>query len=184
MTGAIIILDFGSQYSQLIARRVRELNVYSELLPWDAPQEKIFAAQPKGFILSGGPASVYEPGAPQIPASVMDSRLPVLGICYGMQALTYNLNGLVAPSSEREYGSAQIETTQENLLLPSGAQTVWMSHGDRIVTPPPGFVTLATSANSPIAAIGDQQRGYFGLQFHPEVHHTPGGKEILRRFRF
>ncbi len=184
MTGAIIILDFGSQYSQLIARRVRELNVYSELLPWDAPQEKIFAVQPKGFILSGGPASVYEPGAPQIPAYVLDSRLPILGICYGMQALTYNLNGVVAPSSEREYGSAQIETTQENPLLPSGAQKVWMSHGDRIVTPPPGFVTLATSANSPIAAMGDLQRGYFGLQFHPEVHHTPGGKEILRRFVF
>lgn len=182
MTGAIIILDFGSQYSQLIARRVRELNVYSELLPWDAPPEKILAAQPKGFILSGGPASVYEPGAPQIPAYIMESRLPVLGICYGMQALTHNLGGQVAPASQREYGSAQIESTLENPLLPCGKQMVWMSHGDRIVTPPPGFVTLATSANSPIAAMGDLQHSYFGLQFHPEVHHTPGGKEILRRF--
>jgi GMP synthase (glutamine-hydrolysing) len=140
------------------------------------------ALAPKGFILSGGPNSVYEPGAPQVPGYVLDSGLPILGICYGMQALTHALGGEVAPSSEREYGAAQLKTTVENSLLPVGEQPVWMSHGDRIEKPPPGFILLAESRNSPIAAIGDLERRRFGLQFHPEVHHTPGGREILRRF--
>jgi GMP synthase (glutamine-hydrolysing) len=179
---AIAILDFGSQYAQLIARRVRETRVYCELFPWDAPIEQVLAIQPKGFILSGGPASVYEPGAPQIPAYVLESGRPLLGICYGMQALTHALDGLVAPSVEREYGLAQLERVAPNPLLPPGAQRVWMSHGDRIERPPPGFTVLASSDNSPIAAIGDLSRGYYGLQFHPEVRHTPSGPEILRRF--
>jgi GMP synthase (glutamine-hydrolysing) len=182
MTDSLVILDFGSQYTQLIARRVRELQVYCELFPWDAPLEAVQALQPKGYILSGGPASVYETGAPAIPAYVLDSGLPILGICYGMQTLTYALGGKVASSQEREYGPAQIETVCANPLLPLGQQPVWMSHGDRIEEPPPGFTVLARSANSPIAAIGDLEHKRFGLQFHPEVHHTPGGKDILRHF--
>jgi len=178
----IAILDFGSQYAQLIARRVREVNVYSELFPWDAAPEKVLALQPKGFILSGGPASVYEPGAPTIPSYVLNSGLPILGICYGMQALTHALGGRVAASTEREYGPAQLITLQVNSLLPPGVTRVWMSHGDRIEAPPPGFAILASSDNSPVAAIGDLQRSYFGVQFHPEVHHTPRGTEIVRRF--
>jgi GMP synthase (glutamine-hydrolysing) len=179
---AIAILDFGSQYTQLIARRVRELNVYSEIFPWDVSDEKIRALNPKGFILSGGPSSVYELGAPTLPDYVLESSLPVLGICYGMQLLTYRLGGKVASSQEREYGPAQIETIHANKLLPEGTQPVWMSHGDRIEALPPGFTRLATSTHSPFAAMGDQEGRRFGVQFHPEVHHTPGGKEILRRF--
>lgn len=179
---AIAVLDFGSQYAQLIARRVRELNVYSELFPCDAPAERVLALQPKGWILSGGPASIYEPGAPQVPTYVFESGLPVLGICYGMQALTHAFGGRVAASSQREYGSAQIETLLPNPLLPPGSQRVWMSHGDRIETLPRGFQALARSENSPVAAMGDLERRYFGVQFHPEVRHTPGGLEILRRF--
>ncbi len=179
---AIAVLDFGSQYAQLIARRVREAQVYSELFPWDAVPEEVMALQPKGFILSGGPGSVYEPGAPVIPDYVIESGLPVLGICYGMQALTHAFGGKVAPATRREYGPAQLTPTQENPLIPPGEQQVWMSHGDRIDVPPPGFTVLASSDNSPVAAIGDLERGYFGLQFHPEVRHSPGGAEMLRRF--
>lgn len=182
MPDTILILDFGSQYSQLIARRVRELNVYCELLPWDTSAEKALSVQPKGVILSGGPASVYDHGAPSIPPYVFESRLPILGICYGMQTLTQALAGVVGASSGREYGLAQLDCTAENPLIPLGSQQVWMSHGDRIETPPTGFKVLGKSANSPVAVIGDTSRHYYGLQFHPEVHHTPGGKEILRRF--
>ena len=179
---AIAILDFGSQYAQLIARRVREVNIYCELFPWDADPYKVLALNPKGFILSGGPASVYDPGAPQVPAYVLESSQPVLGICYGMQAITHALGGRVASSRDKEYGLAQLNTSRQNPLLPPGERRVWMSHGDRIEEPPPGFIPLAETANSPIAAIGDLARGYYGVQFHPEVRHTPGGKEILRRF--
>ncbi len=182
MTDSIAILDFGSQYTQLIARRVREAQVYCELFPWDAPAEKVQALNPKGFILSGGPTSIYEDGAPTIPGYVLESGLPVLGICYGMQALTYALNGRVGASSHREYGPAEVEITSSNPLLSAGTQSVWMSHGDRIEAVPPGFRILGSSSNSPIAAMGDLSRNYYGLQFHPEVHHTPGGMEILRRF--
>jgi GMP synthase (glutamine-hydrolysing) len=179
---SVAILDFGSQYTQLIARRVRELKVYSEIFPWDTAPERILALHPKGFILSGGPSSVYEPGAPVLPGYVLDSGLPVLGICYGMQLITHALGGRVASSQEREYGSANIQTVCANPLIPEGSQPVWMSHGDRIEVLPPGFTRLAVSQNSPFAAMGDSQGRRFGVQFHPEVHHTPGGKEILRRF--
>ncbi len=179
---AIAILDFGSQYAQLIARRVRENHVYCELFPWDAPAAPVLALNPKGFILSGGPASVYAEGAPLVPDYVLDSGLPVLGICYGMQALTHALGGRVDPSSEREFGVAAVKPTSPNPLLPAAPFPALMSHGDRITGLPTGFTSLAESDNSPVAAMGDLARKYFGLQFHPEVHHTPDGAEMLRRF--
>ncbi len=179
---SIAILDFGSQYSQLIARRVREAQVYCELFPWDTPPATVLALQPRGFILSGGPASVYASGAPQIPGYVLASGLPVLGICYGMQALTHALGGVVARSATREYGAAEVETLRDDPLLPGGRHAVWMSHGDRIERVPPGFHPLARSANSPIAAMVDPASRCYGLQFHPEVRHTPGGPALLRAF--
>ena len=182
MTDSIAILDFGSQYAQLIARRVREAHVYCELFPWDAPADKILALKPKGFILSGGPRSVYEDGAPHIQEFILDSGLPILGICYGMQALTFALGGKVDPSAEREYGPATVETLISNPLLPTLSFPAWMSHGDRITRTPDGFAPLARSENSPIAAMGHAARKVYGLQFHPEVKHTPSGAEILRRF--
>lgn len=182
MFPSIIILDFGSQYSQLIARRVRENQVYSILLPWDTPAEDALSHNPIGFILSGGPDSVYESKAPQAPAYIFTSGLPVLGICYGMQALTHALGGQVLPSMHHEYGLAQLTTVTTNPLIPTGTQPVWMSHGDRIEALPDSFIPLAESDNSPFAAMGNLERRYFGTQFHPEVHHTPGGSEILRRF--
>ncbi|MEN8172812.1 MAG: glutamine-hydrolyzing GMP synthase [Chloroflexota bacterium] len=182
MHDTILVLDFGSQYSQLIARRVRENHVYCELVPWHKPSEGIQRGKIKGYILSGGPASIYTPDAPQIPAYVLNSGVPILGICYGMQALTHALGGRVAPAAEREYGPATLLTNTPNPLIPPGEHSVWMSHGDRIEAAPPGFQTLAQSENSPIAAVGDLERGYFGVQFHPEVHHTPNGSDMLRRF--
>ena len=182
MTDTIIVLDFGSQTSQLIARRVREAQVYCELFPWDTPAGRVINLHPRGFILSGGPASVYDAGAPYIPAYVLESGMPILGICYGMQALTHALHGRVAPATAREYGLAQVETRLANPLLPAGSQTVWMSHGDRIEVPPPGFVALASSPHSPVAAMGSLEKRWFGVQFHPEVRHTPNGAEMLRRF--
>jgi GMP synthase (glutamine-hydrolysing) len=179
---SIAILDFGSQYAQIIARRVRELQVYCELFPWDAPASMVMGIAPRGFILSGGPAAVYDPGAPFIQPYLLESGLPILGICYGMQALAHSLGGKVAPSSQREYGMAQVEATASNPLLPPGRHPVWMSHGDRIESLPQGFQSLGFSDNSPYAIMGDPRRSYYGLQFHPEVHHTPGGKEVLRRF--
>ncbi len=184
----IAILDFGSQYTQLIARRVREQNVYCELFAWDTPAGRVMALEPKGLILSGSPASVYEPGAPALPNYVLDSGLPVLGICYGMHLLTQALGGVVASSTQREYGPAVIQWADiDNPLLstfhlPPSTLPVWMSHGDRIERLPPGFVLLARSDNSPFAAMGDLKRKLYGLQFHPEVRHTPQGAEILRAF--
>ncbi len=183
---AIVILDFGSQYSQLIARRIRELEVYCELLPFDAPAEKIAALNPPGIILSGGPASVYAPDAPQLPAHVLDAGVPVLGICYGMQLLTHALGGAVDPGSEREYGSAQLDVRDARHPLFARLDTphtqVWMSHSDRVTRLAPGFETIAVSDNSPHAAIAHDERRLYGLQFHPEVAHTPRGRDILRAF--
>lgn len=179
---SIAILDFGSQTSQLIARRVREARVYCELFPYDASLDQVLALGPKGFILSGGPASVYESEAPRIPEYVLESELPILGICYGMQALTHSLGGRVKAAKQREYGMAEVESSVDNPLLPLGNYQVWMSHGDRIEVPPPGFEILAGSENSPIAVIGDKKTKRYGLQFHPEVRHTPKGNEILRTF--
>ena len=179
---SIAVLDFGSQYAQLIARRVRESQVYCELFPFDAPAETVLKLNPRGFILSGGPASVYDANAPRIPDYVLQSDLPILGICYGMQALTAALGGRVAAASEREYGQARIHVLGSNPLLLPGEHSVWMSHGDRIEQPPPGFEILAESANSPIAGMGDPEKRRYGLQFHPEVQHTPIGPAILQAF--
>ncbi|HSB89964.1 MAG TPA: glutamine-hydrolyzing GMP synthase [Anaerolineales bacterium] len=179
---SIAILDFGSQYTQLIARRVREARVYCELFPWDAPPAEVLSLEPRGYILSGGPASVYEAGAPQVPGYVLESGRPVLGICYGMQALTHALGGRVAASQTREYGHAVIEVDDGDGLLPAGRHTVWMSHGDRIETLPEGFEPLAHSPNSPMAAMVDRRRKRYGVQFHPEVRHTPDGSSWLRSF--
>lgn len=179
---ALAILDFGSQYAQLIARRLREQGIYAELFPWDAPAQEVMGLRPRGFVLSGGPASVYEVGAPYIPAYVFESRKPILGICYGLQALTHQLGGRVAPATRREYGLAWLHVPQPNPLIPQGKHQVWMSHGDRVEALPPGFEVLGYTENSPYAAIGDAERGYYGVQFHPEVQHTPIGPELLRRF--
>ena len=180
----VVILDFGSQYSMLIARRVRECNVYSELLPYDAPWERIAELNPRGFILSGGPASVYEDGAPRAPSYVFESGLPVLGICYGMQLIADQLGGRVIPSERREYGQAMVFQGEEESPLLAGlppSMPVWMSHGDQVVDLPPGFRSLAYSHNSPVAVMGNQA-GLVGLQFHPEVVHTPLGKDLIRNF--
>lgn len=181
MTQSIAIIDFGAQYAQIIARRVREAQVYCELFPWDAPRERILAINPQGFILSGGPKSVYEEGAPTIQEFIFESGLPILGICYGMQALTHALGGQVDPSTQREYGPAEIQPLIPGTMLDSISK-VWMSHGDRITKMPEGFIALARSANSPFAAMGDMKRKYFGVQFHPEVHHTPNGTQLLKHF--
>ncbi|MBN1220138.1 MAG: glutamine-hydrolyzing GMP synthase [Anaerolineae bacterium] len=185
----IVVLDFGSQYSQLIARRVRELEVYCELIPYHVPADQILHLNPLGYILSGGPASVYAPGAPHLPEFVLTTKKPVLGICYGMQLLTYHLGGQVDPGAEREYGPAEIqlvnpEASLFNHLPALDRLPVWMSHGDRVTRLPAGFQVLAQSQNSPYAAIGDPARGLYGLQFHPEVTHTPQGKELLQAFLY
>jgi GMP synthase (glutamine-hydrolysing) len=182
----VVILDFGSQYSMLIARRVRECNVYCELLPHNAPWEQIERLQPKGFIVSGGPASVYEENAPLVPAHIFESGLPVLGICYGMQALAHQLGGRVAPGDRQEYGHTIIYQGVRDEPIFEGlppSMAVWMSHTDRVVELPPGFRSLAYSDNSPVAVMGND-RGVIGLQFHPEVVHTPHGKAILRNFLY
>jgi GMP synthase (glutamine-hydrolysing) len=181
---SIIVLDFGSQYNLLIARRIRECNVYSELVPFDTPWEKIAHLNPKGVILSGGPASVYERNAPLAPAWVYEGRVPALGICYGMQAITYQLGGTVTPATKREYGHAVLHISDRESPLFSGlteAITVWMSHGDSIEQMPPGFRAIAHTENTPLAAITNDKNLY-GIQFHPEVIHTPQGKEIIHNF--
>ncbi len=182
MMDKIVVLDFGSQYSHMISRRVRDLQVYCELLPWFSSKEEVMKMNPRGFILSGGPLSIYEPGAPNLPAYILDSGLPVLGICYGMQALTHRLGGVVMAFTKREYGKAEITRITTNPLITEAKQIVWMSHGDRIEQAPEGWQILAKSNNSPIAAMGDLNYQRYGLQFHPEVSHTPNGQAILRRF--
>ena len=183
---AIAVIDFGSQYSHLIARRVRECHVYCELIPFDEPWEKIASFQPKGFILSGGPASVYQPKAPLAPPQLYASHLPILGICYGTQAIAHQLGGQVAPADKHEYGQAILKISDKKSPLFAGlpaSMPVWMSHGDQIVEMPPGFKALAYTENSPTAVIGNGAN-IFGLQFHPEVVHTPNGKTIIQNFLY
>ncbi|MBU2609266.1 MAG: glutamine-hydrolyzing GMP synthase, partial [Chloroflexi bacterium] len=182
---AIVVIDFGSQYSMLITRRVRECQVYCEMVPHDAPWENIAALNPRGIILSGGPASVYEPDAPLAPAYVYETGLPILGICYGMQVLTKQLGGQVTPGTKREYGHAMLHLSQLDSPLFADipeSTPVWMSHGDKIEEMPPGFSALAHTENSPYAVIGSSDKAIYGLQFHPEVAHTPEGKKILKNF--
>lgn len=186
----IVVLDYGSQYSQLIARRVREANVYCELFSWRSDAARVLALQPKGFILSGGPNSVYDPGAPTLPAYVLESGLPILGICYGMQLLMHHLGGQVALSQQREYGPATIVLDEpgnvlfRDIQLADGALAllVWMSHGDRVEHLAAGFHAIAHSEHSPYAGSADLERGYYAVQFHPEVAHTPQGRQLLANF--
>ncbi|MCA9581082.1 MAG: glutamine-hydrolyzing GMP synthase, partial [Myxococcales bacterium] len=184
----ILVLDFGSQYTQLIARRVRELNVYCEILPCTVHHTEIEAFNPKGIILSGGPSSVYDDEAPTIDPDLFEMGVPVLGICYGMQLTTHLLGGRVERTGTREYGPATIRVgDMEDLFegfheMDEEELPVWMSHGDRVEEIPPGFHVVAESNNSPFAAIRNEERTIFGLQFHPEVVHTPQGTEMLANF--
>jgi GMP synthase (glutamine-hydrolysing) len=178
----VLILDFGGQYTQLIGRRIRDANVYTEIVPFNTPVEKIRLMQPKGLILSGGPASVYEKDAPISDPGIFKLDVPVLGICYGMQLIGKQLGGAVEPAKHREYGSRELESTKSSSLL-NGMRRVWMSHGDRILEPPSGFEVTARTENT-IAAMEDPKRNIFGVQFHPEVTHTENGDALLRRFVF
>jgi GMP synthase (glutamine-hydrolysing) len=180
----VVILDFGSQFAQLIARRVRELNVYSELLPHDTPWAEIEGRGPKAIILSGGPASVYDPEAPKADPALWSGRIPVLGICYGLQLMALELGGEVVPSAKREYGPASVQITTEDGLFRGmdREQPVWMSHGDAILRPPEGFVATAQTDSTAFAGLHDPARNLYGIQFHPEVAHTPRGRDILRNF--
>jgi GMP synthase (glutamine-hydrolysing) len=185
-TGKMLVLDFGSQYTQLIARRVRECKVYSEIFPFNAPFEKIKNFNPKGIILSGGPSSVYDKDAPILDMEIFGLGIPVLGICYGMQLMAHLFGGRVAKAARREYGKAEL-TIDNRMSIFDGIPnktTVWMSHGDRIIKYPSSFKPIAHTSNSPVAAMADQKKGLYALQFHPEVIHTPKGFEILRNFLF
>jgi GMP synthase (glutamine-hydrolysing) len=180
----VVILDFGSQFAQLIARRVRELNVYSELLPHDTPWEEIRRRNPKAIILSGSPSSVYDTGAPKADPALWSGQVPVLGICYGVQLMAHELGGEVLPSDKREYGPAAITIAAADGLFAGldREQPVWMSHGDSIARPPEGFTATAQSESSPYAGLAAPSRSLYGIQFHPEVAHTPHGRDVLRNF--
>jgi GMP synthase (glutamine-hydrolysing) len=185
MIQTIPVLDFGSQTAQLIVRRLREIGVYSELLPHDAPVDDFFARhQVLGIVLSGGPASVYDDGAPQMPDWVLHSNVPVLGICYGMQLQSYALGGTVVKAAQREYGNATIAANCTHPLFAGldSTQQVWMSHGDHIEAIPAGFTALASNSSTPFVAMANDERRWYGIQFHPEVVHTPHGRDILRHF--
>ena len=182
----ILILDYGSQYTQLIARRIREQHVYSEIVPFTIAAETVRARAPKGVILSGGPNSVFEEGAPGIDRGIFGLGIPVLGVCYGMQLMSQELGGKVQPGEKREYGKTEMTVEPGNELfkgLPDRF-VVWMSHGDRVAAIPDGFKVSAKSANCPFAAVRDEKRRFFGIQFHPEVVHTEHGKQILSNFIF
>ena len=180
----IIILDFGSQYTQVIARRIRECQVFSQILRYDTPASKLAELNPSGIILSGGPCSVYDKKAPHCDTGIWKLGVPILGICYGMQLMAHQLAGKVQPGGKREYGPAEIDIAKDTTLFREMLyeQQVWMSHGDKVTKLPAGFISVASSQNSPYAAIANNQRRLFGLQFHPEVHHTPNGKQIISNF--
>ncbi len=182
----VIVLDFGAQYSQLIARRIRECKVYCELLPFDTPIEKLIALHPKGIVFSGGPASVYEDGAPQIDPALFQLGVPILGICYGMQLMARVLGGEVVGGDKREYGRTELRVLDgADLFAGLNPQLIcWMSHGDVVTKAPPGFTVTAMTENTPVAAMAHPERGWFGVQFHPEVVHTPWGVDILRNFLY
>ncbi|HJV08573.1 MAG TPA: glutamine-hydrolyzing GMP synthase, partial [Acidimicrobiales bacterium] len=182
----VLVVDFGAQYAQLIARRVREAHVYSEIVPRTMPLAEMLAREPAGIILSGGPASVHVAGAPQIDAALYDSGVPVLGICYGAQLIAQQLGGEVARTGVAEYGRTALEVTGSSNLfagLPS-EQDVWMSHADSIVRAPAGFRVTAQTGAVPIAALEDPDRAVYAVQFHPEVAHTARGQEVLKHFLY
>ena len=185
-TEKIMVLDFGSQYTQLIARRVREAKVYSGIMPYNTPPGKIKKFRPKGIILSGGPSSVYQKGAPLCSMKIFDLNIPILGICYGMQLMTHLFGGKVARAQKREYGKAELFIDDNTGILKGlgDGTVVWMSHGDKIDEMPEGFVAIGHTPNSPVAAMGNVRKGFYGLQFHPEVVHTPKGSQILHNFIF
>ena len=188
----ILILDFGSQYTRLIARRVREIGVYCEIQPYDADPAALRAFQPRGVILSGSPESTTVADGPRIPQVILDLETPLLGVCYGMQAMAMQLGGRVEPSDHQEFGYAQVRAHAHSALLRDiedhaspegyGLLDVWMSHGDRVIDPPPGFIRIASTETCPIAGMADEHRRWYGVQFHPEVTHTRQGERILRRF--
>jgi len=180
----VVVLDFGSQFAQLIARRVRELNVYSELLPHDTPMAELERRGAKAVILSGGPSSVYDTDAPRADPALWSGRIPVLGICYGLQLMAHELGGEVGSSTKREYGPATVNVTDGDGLFAGidRVQPVWMSHGDSILRPPSGFRPIAQTDSTPFAGLADPSRNLYGIQFHPEVVHTPIGRDVLRNF--
>jgi GMP synthase (glutamine-hydrolysing) len=182
----IIVLDFGGQYVHLIARRIRAQRVYAEIRPYYTPLATLLAEAPRGLVLSGGPASVYEPGVPTVSPQLFAAGLPILGICYGHQLMAHLLGGVVEVGREGEYGFAEVVIDEEDALLRGLGKTMatWMSHRDQVVRVPPGFVVLAHSQNCPVAAMADLRRRLFGVQFHPEVRHTPQGDQLLRNFLF
>jgi GMP synthase (glutamine-hydrolysing) len=182
----VLVVDLGAQYAQLIARRVREAHVYSEIVAHDEPASSIAARRPAGLILSGGPASVYEPGAPEIDPALFDLGVPVLGICYGHQLMAQALGGDVAATGQREYGGTDVYVEQPGVLLQDMPETdtVWMSHGDAVTRTPEGFRVTATTDTIPVAAMEDPERGLFAVQFHPEVSHTARGQAVLKRFLY
>jgi len=183
-TEEVVVVDYGGQYSQLIARRVRECGVFSELIPHTEAVAALRERRPKGVILSGGPASVYAPSAPALAPELLSLGVPVLGVCYGMQLLAHALGGRVEPAAQGEFGRTALTVHEPGLLFAGtpAKQTCWMSHRDTVISPPPGARTLASSPASPVAAFEDRGRGLYGIQFHPEVAHTPYGKAILTRF--
>ena len=182
----VLVVDFGAQYAQLIARRVRECHVYSEIVPWTMPLEEMLARGPSAIILSGGPKSVYSPGAPAVPAALFETGVPTLGICYGHQAMASALGGTVERTGQGEYGGTQLAIGSAGVLfaeLPE-SQPVWMSHGDTVTAAPPGFAVTASTPATPVAGFEDPRRGLYGVQFHPEVAHTPRGLDVLRHFLY
>ncbi|MFC5530334.1 glutamine-hydrolyzing GMP synthase [Cohnella yongneupensis] len=182
----IVVLDFGGQYNQLIARRIRDLGVYSELLPFNVSIDKIRALQPKGIVFSGGPASVYAEGAPQVDPAIYDLGIPIFGICYGMQLITHQLGGKVEPAHKREYGKSDIDFIAGADLAKKldSRQTVWMSHGDHVTKLPEGFRVDASTEHAPVAAMSDASRHFYAVQFHPEVRHSVHGNEMIGNFLF
>ncbi len=181
----VVVLDFGSQFTQLIARRIREARVRSIVLPCTTPAAELAALQPKGIVLSGGPSSVYDEGAPRGDEKVFDLRVPILGLCYGMQLMALRFGGGVGRAPGREYGRSVVDILGGRLLRSLGPkETVWMSHGDHVVAVPGGFAVTARTENAPVAAFEDPERGFYGLQFHPEVHHTDHGAEMLETFLY
>jgi GMP synthase (glutamine-hydrolysing) len=186
-TDTILVVDFGAQYAQLIARRVREARVYSEIVRHDTPVAELLARRPKGIILSGGPKSVYAEWAPRLDEAVYEAGVPILGICYGAQLLTQQLGGVVSRTGRGEYGRAPLTRVAPSVLFtdwPPGPADVWMSHADSITAAPPGFAALATAPDAPVAALADVERQIYGVQFHPEVIHTDRGQQVLERFLF